>query len=158
LATAWQPSPFPLRSNAKLKMATRELSTRSAFQVPFKGARLALRPKRDCYFDLPRAMLGGTWARASIVFAQTLFQVVRDPGVMKAVISFTDENIDVYKRFHSLACQAVVFGAPRWSQFNTARLRFGYGVAAFAFSAALQSEGWARQDSNLQVGRGQDTS
>ena len=67
---------------------------------------------------------------------------------MDRVIRFADENVNVEKGVHLLACQAVVFGALREKIKMKARLHCRYGVAAFVFFAALQSEGWARLDSN----------
>ena len=45
------------------------------------------------------------------MFKEPLLKVSRDAGVMDRVIRFADENVNVEKGVHLLACQAVVFGA-----------------------------------------------
>ena len=88
------------------------------------------------------------WTFPSIVFKQPLLKVSRDASVMDRVARVADENVNVEKGVHWLACQAVVFGALREKVKMEARLQLRYGVAAFALTATLQSEGWARLDSN----------
>jgi hypothetical protein len=85
---------------------------------------------------------------SSIVLEQPLSKVSRDTGVVECGVRFADKKVNVEKVAHLLACQAVVFGALREKFKIEARLHSGYGVAAFVFFAALQSEGWARLDSN----------
>ena len=88
------------------------------------------------------------WTFPSIVFKQPLLKVSRDASVMDRVARVADENVNVEKGVHWLACQAVVFGALREKVKMEARLHFVTAWQPSLFRCA-PSEGWARQDSNL---------
>ena len=68
------------------------------------------------------------------MFEQSLLKVLRDAGVVKRVVRFANENVNVEKGVHVPACQAVAFGALREKFKMEARLHSSYGVAAFVFS------------------------
>ena len=58
------------------------------------------------------------------MFKQPLLKVSRDASVMDRVARVADENVNVEKGVHWLACQAVVFGALREKVKMEARLHF----------------------------------
>ena len=90
--------------------------------------------KRNGRFNSPWTMCRTVRTFPSTVFKEPLLKVSRDAGVMDRVIRFADENVNVEKGVHLLACQAVVFGALREKIKMKARLHSRYGVAAFVFS------------------------
>ena len=69
-------------------------------------------------------------------------------GVVDLLVFLANQDVEVKNLFMMLACQAVVFGALARKQKNqpaSTSLRRG----SLRDVAALQSGGWARQDSNL---------
>jgi hypothetical protein len=82
------------------------------------------------------------------VFEQALFEVTRKASIVDDLVCLADQNVNVEKFLHLLACQAVVFGAPVEQTKMYARLRFTPAWQPSLF-ATLQSEGWRRGwDSN----------
>ena len=105
-------------------MTASELATRPAFQIFLKCSRLAFRFECNRSFNSPWTMCRAVRTFPSIVFEQPLLKVSRDASVVERVARFADENVNVEKGVHLLACQAVVFGALREKTKMEARLHF----------------------------------
>ena len=70
-----------------------------------------------------------------VVFPQPLFKVPPNVSVVNHLVCLADQDVNVEEVFHLLACQAVVFGAPR-EKLKNSPPSLRYGVAAFAFRCA----------------------
>lgn len=96
-------------------MTASEFSPRSGFEILFEGARFAFGSEGDRSFNAPRSLFACMCATALIMHYQSSRKVTRKAAVMNCFIDFADENVDVEKVLHGLACQAVVFGAQKES-------------------------------------------
>jgi hypothetical protein len=68
---------------------------------------------------------------------------------MDSFICLAYQDINIEEVFHLLACQAVELWSAGKKSSNTQPASTSFRRGSLRFSAALQSEGWARQDSNL---------
>ena len=56
--------------------------------------------------------------------------MARNAGIVDGLVCLADQDVNVEEVFHLLACQAVVFGAPR-EKLKNSPPSLRYGVAAF---------------------------
>jgi hypothetical protein len=131
------------------KMAPSELPTRSALQIFLECVRFPLGFECNSSFNSPWPVLRRVGTIAMIVLGQALFKITRDTGVVNRLILLAHQNVNINEVFH-------LAGLPSRSLWSATKevkrtppaftlLRRG----SLRFFAALQSEGWARQDSNL---------
>jgi hypothetical protein len=81
-------------------MPPSKFASGTGLQIPLKTASLGLRSESDCGFDSPWRVPRCVWAFPTIVFDEARVEVVCYTGVMQAVVCFTNEYVNVMKRFH----------------------------------------------------------
>ena len=85
---------------------------------------------------------------ASVMFFQAFRQFTRDAGVVLLDISFADENVNIDKTSHLLACQAVVLERLTSNAIQDGPPSFHSGAADLRFTLALPAKVWSLGDSN----------
>ena len=60
-------------------------------------------PERECGLNLPWRVPRGMWAFFLIMLAQPRVEVARDPAVIRFLVSFADEDVNVVESVHQTA-------------------------------------------------------